>query len=612
MATGDKLVNLDDLKVTYDKQQEDTNSLKSALQSEIAKGYVSSKIHQDFTDSEKEQARNNIDSASISEVVSLVETYTNKKVNMPLNQDESIDYGESGEVLRTNGNGSTYWAMEGLPTDEQTASAVTAWLNNHPEATTTVTDGSITTAKLSTSLKNKAMPNISPQDFEGTDAQKLQAAVNYSIANGFPAIVIDKEYDITGATINITKGIRITDEVSQYSRTILHFIGAGKGLIKKTDTGFMFSSEGVSGDIAFDGVKFRGLSTTDLPDNCIDMKVFDCRNLIRLYITNCTFTWCGCVYYQNDVPSYTCQSVSSIGNLYAKNKDVINCLNIYDVRFTSDLIEDGVHFANCNTIQANTRCLRILDCCIEGMSGEAINLKGVCNNCVICDNYFEANVNHIVADRLFVGDISNNTFFGRGNLSADLDIDCINICTNRALIFKGNYQIDANAKTLLIRINTESPYYSARFTRILGMNYTSGANKTNLPEAIIDLNDENTLNSIKELGTRNTVDITEDVNDAYSDIITSGSVVFVKTGQLKIIYFLNAEFSDRIIGGSVASIQSLLKPTNGAATCALNNDFIQDQSYVHDKTALAYINTDGTFGIRLGHGGIVNGQLVYS
>lgn len=31
MATGDKLVNLDDLKVTYDKQQEDTNSLKSAL-----------------------------------------------------------------------------------------------------------------------------------------------------------------------------------------------------------------------------------------------------------------------------------------------------------------------------------------------------------------------------------------------------------------------------------------------------------------------------------------------------------------------------------------------------------------------------------------------------
>ena len=33
MATGDKLVNLDDLKVTYDKQQEDTNSLKSALTS---------------------------------------------------------------------------------------------------------------------------------------------------------------------------------------------------------------------------------------------------------------------------------------------------------------------------------------------------------------------------------------------------------------------------------------------------------------------------------------------------------------------------------------------------------------------------------------------------
>lgn len=33
MATGDKLVNLDDLKVAYDKQQEDTNALKSAINS---------------------------------------------------------------------------------------------------------------------------------------------------------------------------------------------------------------------------------------------------------------------------------------------------------------------------------------------------------------------------------------------------------------------------------------------------------------------------------------------------------------------------------------------------------------------------------------------------
>ena len=56
--------------------------------------------------------------------------------------------GTNGQVLRTKGNGETEWITQGLPTDAQTATAVTAWLNAHPEATTTVQDGSITKAKL--------------------------------------------------------------------------------------------------------------------------------------------------------------------------------------------------------------------------------------------------------------------------------------------------------------------------------------------------------------------------------------------------------------------------------------------------------------------------------
>ena len=40
MATGDKLVNLDDLKVAYDKQQEDTNSIKSALEKTTSPDFI--------------------------------------------------------------------------------------------------------------------------------------------------------------------------------------------------------------------------------------------------------------------------------------------------------------------------------------------------------------------------------------------------------------------------------------------------------------------------------------------------------------------------------------------------------------------------------------------
>ena len=68
----------------------------------------------------------------------------NGKVSKPTTNPD----GTAGQILRTNGDGSTSWVNVGLPTDEQTAEAVSDWLDEHPEATTTVQDGSITEAKL--------------------------------------------------------------------------------------------------------------------------------------------------------------------------------------------------------------------------------------------------------------------------------------------------------------------------------------------------------------------------------------------------------------------------------------------------------------------------------
>lgn len=45
-------------------------------------------------------------------------------------------------------NGGVEWVEVGQPTDEQTSNVITTWLNEHPEATTTVKDNSITPAKL--------------------------------------------------------------------------------------------------------------------------------------------------------------------------------------------------------------------------------------------------------------------------------------------------------------------------------------------------------------------------------------------------------------------------------------------------------------------------------
>ena len=52
--------------------------------------------------------------------------------------------GTNGQLLRTNGDGTTAWVNHGTPTAEQVGAAVDDWLDAHPEATTTV-DFSIAT-----------------------------------------------------------------------------------------------------------------------------------------------------------------------------------------------------------------------------------------------------------------------------------------------------------------------------------------------------------------------------------------------------------------------------------------------------------------------------------
>lgn len=70
----------------------------------------------------------------------------------PFPVDPNSKYGNEGQVLTTLGNGKTQWSNPVVPSDEQAAEAVDSWLTVHPEATTTVTDGSVTKAKLYNAL----------------------------------------------------------------------------------------------------------------------------------------------------------------------------------------------------------------------------------------------------------------------------------------------------------------------------------------------------------------------------------------------------------------------------------------------------------------------------
>ncbi len=107
-----------------------------------------------------------------------------EKVNLPKDENNKPTYGEAGQILRSKGNSDTEWVDQGAPTAEQVNAAVTEWMDEHPEASTTVEDGSITRAKLNNALKmivNYSYPTI-PDMIADTD---LEAGMCVSTLSGY-------------------------------------------------------------------------------------------------------------------------------------------------------------------------------------------------------------------------------------------------------------------------------------------------------------------------------------------------------------------------------------------------------------------------------------------
>lgn len=123
--------------------------------------------------------------ADISALQTDVANLGTHKVAQPLDEYNQPTDGTNGQSLRTKGDGTTEWADTGLPTDEQTAQAVSDWLDAHPEATTTVQDGSLTEAKFTDALKLKTINSyVTPEMFGAKgdnttdDSAAIQGMIN--------------------------------------------------------------------------------------------------------------------------------------------------------------------------------------------------------------------------------------------------------------------------------------------------------------------------------------------------------------------------------------------------------------------------------------------------
>lgn len=121
---------------------------------------------------------------------------------------------EPGYVLRATDSGhGNEWAMVGTPTDAQAETAINNWLDEHPEATTTVQDNSLTEAKFSDALKIKTLKDyIVPEMFgakgDGTtdDTESLRLALRESHNTGVKLLIPHGKIYVVSNYLNSYEG----------------------------------------------------------------------------------------------------------------------------------------------------------------------------------------------------------------------------------------------------------------------------------------------------------------------------------------------------------------------------------------------------------------------
>lgn len=285
---------------------------------------------------------------------------------------------------------------------------------------------------------------FSPDDFEGTDSEKLQACFD-ALAN-------------VGGVITINRPLTLTDNVqiknnSGLSLQIVVQAGGKQAVIDMGDYHF-YGLEGVSaGMVSFDNIHFKGTQ------HC-----FDCTNLIRLRFDSCFFAGFEHVIYSD---SYV-QSVNFTNSYFRSLSGYIyyamaeNDGNLYDCRISHSVVEGSNGVMSCMTANGCS----FTDNCIEGNTKPDdlfyvyYHLIGV----VISNNYFEINEGALIdfskgyAYSYYRVTISNNHFHETTSERAMITMptDSHVVGGENSILIYGN-EMNVNSTATLIKSERTTP-----------------------------------------------------------------------------------------------------------------------------------------------------------
>ena len=232
-------------------------------------------------------------------------------------------------------NGNVEWVEYGLPTDEQTTSAVTNWLDEHPEATTTVQNGSLDELKFTEEAKTKIVKDyVTPEMFGAVgdgvtdDTNAVQDCLNNS--NKFK--VLAGNYKITNSLIITGNSINILGTNSR-----INYNGIGSAIIitnlcdSVIELGFI-TSQG-------NGIEIKSTSDNEWSQYTdIHFRNIDC--VEKAIYFNTTAGW------TNEIRIYDGKLNSGKFGIHADahNRNVINNITIQNVGIEG--VETGFYLAN--------------------------------------------------------------------------------------------------------------------------------------------------------------------------------------------------------------------------------------------------------------------------
>lgn len=280
--------------------------------------------------------------------------------------------------------------------EEQVQSSVTTWLNEHPNATTTVLDGSLTVGK----FVRGDLGYVTPQMFgaKGSGSADDTAALQAAIDSGWPVRIPSGEYRITGDILVNTDNAKITgDEGAVLNLTGGHNVVVGGSSSRDIKNNFHIS--GI--DLANGSLRVKCLNNFTV-DNChihggtYGLVGSHCYNGI---IVNSKFTECDFgVIFDKDIlaPNETADH-----NIIA----VRNC-KFYNNRDTAFVIRGGyVGEFSFNAVEGNVRGI-----VVEGMA----DFK-------IMSNYFEYNTSNIITLNNYGSTINSSTQIGGNRIFGTAD-----------------------------------------------------------------------------------------------------------------------------------------------------------------------------------------------